>query len=175
MAPADRYHPNLHLTVRAAEGAVFLLLVFLHVVSMFAAVAVSYGPLAVLQLAIRRGETQTVRAVTASARVVTLSIPFFYVIGAIFGVLAAFNANFNLLAPWLVISYVLFLVLMIIGAAVIGPWAERIGKVAAASPDGPFSPELQTIVTDQRVRLLRGVDGIAIVLLIFDMVVKPFS
>ena len=153
----------------------FLLLVFLHIVSMFAAVAASYGPLAMLQLAIRHGETQTVRGVTSSARVITLSIPFFYVIGAIFGVLAALNANYNLLAPWLLIAYVLFIVLMVVGAAVIGPWAERIGKIAATSPDGPFSPELQAVVDDQRVKLVRGIDGGAVVLLIFDMVVKPFS
>ena len=42
----------------------FQLLVFLHIVSMFAAVAVSYGPLAMLQLTLRRGDTQTLRAVT---------------------------------------------------------------------------------------------------------------
>ena len=153
----------------------FQFLVFLHLVSVFAAVAISYGPLTLLTLTLRRGETQSLRALTASARVLTVSIPFFYVIGAIFGVLAAFNANFNLLAPWLVVAYVLWIVLMIIGAAVIGPWVERLGQLSASAPDGPFSPEIVAAATDQRIRIVRAVDGVVLVLLIFDMAVKPFS
>lgn len=153
----------------------FQILVFLHIVSMFAAVAVSYGPLAMLQLTLRRGETQTLRAVTSSARVLTTSIPLLYVIGAIFGVLAALNVGLNLLAPWLVIAYLLFIGLMIIGAAVIGPWAEKLGKLSASAPDGPFTPELLAVANDPRIRVVRGIDAALILLLIFDMVVKPFS
>jgi uncharacterized membrane protein len=154
---------------------VFLILVFLHVVSVIAAITVSYGPLVMLQIAFRRGDTQTLRAMTSGARVVTISTPFFYVVGAIFGVLAALNGGINLFAAWLLISYVLFIVLMVLGAAILGPWAERLGSAAASAPDGPFSTELLAVVRDPRIRLVRGIDGVVLVLLLFVMVVKPFS
>jgi hypothetical protein len=154
---------------------VYQLLVFGHVLFIVTAIAVAYGPLLLLELSIRSGRVEALRAVSAAAGPIVKAIPVLYVTAGIFGVLAALNAGFNLLAAWLVIAFVLFIALFAIGAGVIGPWAERVGKLAATAPDGPLTPEILAVTGDGRMKVLRVVDLGIVVLLIFDMVVKPFS
>ncbi len=153
----------------------FQLLVFGHIVLVFSAVSASYGPLLLLALAIRSGKVETVRGVTAAAGPLTKTIPILYVAGGFLGLCAAINIGFNLLAPWLLIAYVLFAFLTIIGAAFVGPWAERIGALAASAPDGQFTPKLIAVIDDSRIRSIRVLDFALVVALVFDMVVKPFS
>lgn len=153
----------------------FQLLVFLHIAVVFSAVSISYGPQLLLALAIRTGRVEVVRGVTAAAGPLVIAIPVLYITGGLFGLFAAINTGFNLLAPWLLIAYVLFVTLTIIGARLVGPWAEHVGKLAAAAPDGPLTPDLQAIIRDPRMRLIRWADFVLVFLLVFDMVLKPFS
>ena len=153
----------------------FQLLVFAHIALVFSAVSISYGPQLLLGLAIRTGRVEVVRGVTAAAGPLVIAIPILYIAGGLFGLIAAINSGINLLAPWLVIAYVLFVLLTIVGARLVGPWAEHVGKLAAAAPDGPFPPELRATITDSRMRVIRIADFALVFLLVFDMVLKPFS
>ena len=151
------------------------IIIFLHVALMFTAVAISYGPELLLVLAIRTGRVETVRAVTDVTARMQAAIPVFFFTGAGFGLLAAITLGLPLLAPWLVIAYVLFAYNMAIGAAVFGPWTARVANLSRELPDGPFPPEFAAIVTDARIRWLTLIDLIVIIVIVFDMVVKPFS
>ncbi len=153
----------------------FLFLVFLHIVTMFTAVAISYGPLAVVRLAARTDRTENVRGVVAAGKPLGLAIPVLYVVGGLLGLTAAIVSSVNLLAPWLVIAYVLWVVAMLIGARLTGPWVERVGEAAVAAPDGPIGGPLQALLTDPRVLAINVIDVVVVVVIVFDMVLKPFS
>jgi hypothetical protein len=152
-----------------------LLIIFLHISTMFAAVTVSYGPTALLFLALRSGRTEAIRAVTVAAIPVKRVIPPLYGLGALFGFVAAIVSGVNLLAPWLLIAYVLFILLTAIGAGIVGPHLERLGKLTATMADGPISPELGAAVRARGFIWIEVVDYVGLFVIIFDMVVKPFS
>jgi hypothetical protein len=132
------------------------LIVFLHVVFMFTAVAISYGPELLLIIAIRTGRTEMVRAVTAVSERSNPGIPVFYLGGGLLGLIAAINLGYNLLAPWLIMAYVLFAYNMVVGAAVFGRWATGVAKRTRALPDGPFPPELALVLRDSASRCSPG-------------------
>lgn len=58
-----------------------------------------------------------------------------------FGLLAAWTGDLNLLSPWLLIAYALFASAMTVGALVAGPWAKSVAEAALASPTDAPSPE----------------------------------
>jgi len=147
---------------------------------MFAAVAISYGSVLLFMLALRSGRTDRVRAVTMAAQPVVRFIPIVYGAAALAGVAAAVRLVFNLLAPWLVISYVLFIVLTAIGAALVGPRLQRVGAMVGPLPDGPLPDgplpdDVRAAVTAGGFLWIEACDFIGLVAVIFVMVVKPFS
>lgn len=152
-----------------------LLIVFLHVVVMFTAVAISYGPELLLILAIRTRRVETIRAVVGVTERMQVAIPVFYFTGAGLGLLAAIKIGYPLLTPWLVIAYVLLGYNLAIGGAVFGPWTKRVAVMTRDLPDGPVTSELDAVVNSPTIRWLTWIDLAVIVTIVFDMVVKPFS
>jgi uncharacterized membrane protein len=153
----------------------FLLLVFLHLAFVFAAVAVSYGPTAMFLLAVRSNRVEAVRSVGLAVAPVTRWIALLFIVGGIFGLAAAFVTGYNLLAPWLVISYVLFVVASLIGALYGGPLFQRVGAAIADIPSGPLPPAAANMVKSPVFLAMQVLDFSVILLLILDMVFKPFS
>ena len=151
-----------------------LVLLFGHITTMVAAVVVSFGPALVFQVAHRDGNVATLRALAAPTWI-GISIPILYVSGGLLGLATAINFGFNLLAPWLVIAYVLWVVAMLTGVAVHRPYFIRANTVLQGAPDGPMSIEVAALLADQRERWASVVDYVVIVAILFDMVVKPFS
>jgi uncharacterized membrane protein len=154
---------------------VFQLLLFLHIVLIFTAITLAYGPEGLLVFAVRSNRTEAVRSVLSSAQPVQRIFPIFFGLGGLFGLLAAWNAGFDLLAPWLVIAYVLFVVLTIIGAGFTGPRMKKLAMVVGPAPDGPLSPEARAMARDRTLVVVLSIDFALLLFLIFDMVVKPFS
>jgi hypothetical protein len=151
------------------------LLIFLHITTMFAAITVGFGSGFLMRIAYMTGQVAAVRGLgMVSARVGPL-IPILFITGGIFGLLTAISFGLNLLAPWLVIAYVLFAIAMYIGAVENRKWGEQMGQLLRTAPDGPVTPEIAAMFDDPRVRLLTIVDYAIVVVIIFDMVVKPFS
>src|SRR5215210_3725740 len=150
-------------------------LVFLHISFMFIGVTLSYGPPLLFLIALRIGRTENVRSVLVAVRPVIRLIPIVYGLGALFGVLAAVNLGYNLFAPWLLIAYVLFVVLIGIGAGIVGPRLERIGEMVATAPDGPLPAEVRPAATAGGFLWIEVVDFAGLFVIIFDMVLKPFS
>jgi hypothetical protein len=152
-----------------------LILKFLHIGIMFAAVAISLGPELLLRRLGRSGDVRAIRTGYSIADRIGRAIPPLYFVGMIFGLLTAWAGGMNFLAPWLLIAYGLFVVATILGAAAIGPHISRVAALAAESPDDAPSRELTTALADPRVGTLVVVEAIVILAFVFDMVLKPFS
>jgi hypothetical protein len=149
------------------------ILQFLHVLAMFAAVATALIGEVGLHILGRSGNVVGIRAFVSSLGPLMQLTPIFFVVGLVFGLAAAVVGEINLLAPWLVASYVVFAIAMAVGALMSGPWAVGVGKAAEASPaEGP-SAELTAALHDTRGTLSTAILMTAIVVIVFLMVVKP--
>jgi uncharacterized membrane protein len=72
---------------------------------------------------------------------------------------------------WVILGLVVLALSAVTGAAFIGPEAGRIGKLT--DQHGVEHPEVQARI--KRILKVSRVEGLLLVLVVFDMVVKPFS
>ncbi|MGB8648085.1 MAG: DUF2269 family protein [Anaerolineae bacterium] len=146
---------------------------YLHLIFVFAAVAASAGPELVLYRVIKSGDVRSIRTIFGAAKLLgMLSAPLF-TIGMVFGLIAAYLGQFNLLAPWLIEAYVIFLVIMGIDGAMIVPWQRKVRVAAAASPDDKPSSELTALLNKRTAEYATWANDALIVLIILVMVFKP--
>ena len=101
-----------------------MVFIFLHIFAMFLAVALSVGSEVVLHQVASTENVTTIRTAFKAAQPIGKAIPMVYGIGFLLGIIAAIVASFSLLAPWLLISYVLFVVSSVLGGRVIR-WLGR--------------------------------------------------
>ena len=152
------------------------LLLFIHITVMFTAITVGFGGGFVMRVAYMTGQVAAVRGVGMALARTASWIPILFITGGVFGLLTAITWGiYPLTAPWLIIAYVLFALAMAIGILENAPWGKRMGALLAHTPDGPLTPEIKAMFTDTRVVVLTIVDYLIVALIIFDMVVKPFS
>ncbi len=153
-----------------------LLLLFVHITVMFVAVMVGFGGPLVMRMAYMTGQVAAVRGAGMAFARLAPFIPILFVVGGVFGLLTAISWGlFPLTSPWLIIAYVLFAAAMVIGVVENAPWGKHLGALLAQTPDGPITPEIAAMFTDTRVVVMTVVDYAIVALIIFDMVVKPFS
>jgi hypothetical protein len=151
----------------------FTLFKFLHILTMFLAVASAAVPEVVLHRVARSNSVPAIRVVAAIAMSLGKLLPLFFVGGAVFGLLAAATGELDFFAPWLLASYLVFLIAMATGGALTGPWAGKMAAAAQASPDDAPSGELTALIHDRRALLGSVVLMASIVIIIFLMVAKP--
>ena len=151
------------------------LFVFLHVLSMFSAVAASYGPAFLLHRAAATRHVPTIRGVFSMAKAVGPLIPIFFLTGFAFALLAIFTEGFNPFRPWLLIAYVLFAIGMFTGFRIHAPYGQAVGAAAEASPDAAPSPELNRALDNPQETFAYWLDYAVVIGLIFDMIIKPFG
>ena len=151
----------------------FTLFKFLHVLTMFLAVASAVIPEIVLHRIAARNNVPATRAIAEFAAGVAKLLPVFFVGGAIFGLLAAATGEIDFLAPWLIAAYIVFVIAMVTGATTTGPWAGKMAAAAASSPDDAPSAELAGLTHDRRAIAGSVILMTSIVVIIFLMVVKP--
>ena len=151
------------------------ILTFLHIATMFVAVALSLGPAILLRLLARGRNPRAIQAFAEPAAGLGGVVGPVFILGGLFGLSVAIVGGYNLLAPWLVIAYVLYVVGTAVGALGEGKWTQDVARAAAASDDSVAGPELVAVLTSSRgTGVFVAFAGI-IALLVFDMVVKPFS
>jgi protein-S-isoprenylcysteine O-methyltransferase Ste14 len=145
------------------------LLLFLHILVMFTAVTVAAGTGLLVLVAAARGDRVLVSG--ALSLPVPKLAPILYISGGLLGLLTALTFGYNLLSPWLVIAYVLFAMLAALGIFYSGPTFEKFHAVASDSTaDGEaFAAALRSFQIDTLVTYA------GIVLIVADMVFKPFS
>ena len=154
----------------------FVAFKYLHVVSMFFAVALAVSGEIVVRRVAQSGDVRAIR--TTVEKVKPLSGPIatgLFVAGVVFGIIAALTGQIDLLRPWLIAAYVAFITAVAIGVVITDPWVVRLEQAAAASPDGAASPELVAVIDEPRARIgawaLQGM----IAFMVFLMVAKPLG
>ncbi|HET7677403.1 MAG TPA: hypothetical protein VFK38_06080 [Candidatus Limnocylindrales bacterium] len=148
---------------------------FLHIATMFMAVALALGPALLLHRVAPDADVRLVRGLFGAADRLGRFIPLLFTAGLVFGLITAWTGRFDFFAPWLLIAYALFIVASITGAGFTAPWIKRVAALAESSPDGPATGELAAALADRRAHALFWLDVVIIVGFVFDMVVKPFS
>jgi protein-S-isoprenylcysteine O-methyltransferase Ste14 len=144
-------------------------LLFLHILLMFTAVAVASGASVLVLMGARRGDRSMVAAITSLP--IPQMAPILYISGGVLGLLTGLAFGYNLLAPWLIIAYVGFALFAAFGILYTGPVFMRTHAVAA---DPQASGEVfATAMSRFRTDAVVSMAGIAI--LVADMVFKPFS
>src|SRR5579859_8185347 len=88
-------------------------LLFLHILTMFTAVAVAAGTGILVLMGARRGDRSVVAAITSLP--IPRIAPILYISGGVLGLATGFAFGYDLLAPWLIIAYVLFAMLAALG------------------------------------------------------------
>ena len=151
------------------------ILLFLHITFFIAAITISYGPLLLLRLAYRTGEVGNIRGlVLVHSRLGPLTFVM-YMLGGIFGGLTAIAFGFDLLAPWLVIAYVAFAIAVLLGVTENRTWPLRLAEAVKRTPDGPLTPEIRDLFMNRTTLSVLAIDIAWVPVMIFDMVIKPFS
>ena len=151
------------------------LLLFLHITTFIAAITMSYGPLLLLRLAYRTDEVANIRGLAAvHSRLGPLTFVI-YMLGGIFGGLTAIAFGFDLLAPWLVIAYVAFAIVVLTGVTENRTWPLRVAEAVNRTPDGPLTPEIRHLFMNGKTLSVLAIDIVWFFVIIFDMVIKPFS
>lgn len=148
---------------------------FLHIATMFSAVAGTIGPTLLLRRIGKSGDVPAIRRSFAMAAPIIKVAPAMYGLGAALGVVAIFTNGFDPFQPFLLIAYGLFVLATFVGIRFNAPWFQRVAETSAQSPDAAPSPELAAALESPVARFLDWFDPLIILLFIFDMVVKPFG
>jgi hypothetical protein len=152
---------------------VFVLFKYLHILTMFAAVAAAFVPEIWLHIIARRGDVAALRGYLPLTAQVGKLIPVIFVAGLVFGLLAAWAGELDFFQPWLIGAYIIFAIAMATGGLVGGPWAVRMAQAAGESPTDAPSPALQAAVHDQRGVISTTILMLSIIVIVFLMVAKP--
>ncbi len=151
----------------------FDLFQFLHVITMFGAVASALISEVLLHRVGRTSDVPGIRSFLNVVQDVAKLIPVLFILGAIFGFITIVAGQLDPTRPWLLASYVVFVIAMATGAIVGGRWARGIGEAAFAAQGNERTPELDAAVRDSSGTISSAVLLTAIVVIVFLMVVKP--
>lgn len=150
-----------------------MVLKFLHIAFIFGGITLIYGTEIFLHRIGRSGDTRAIRTAFEMAKPLATAGPAIFWIGVAFGLTAGVVNGYNLLAPWLLATYMLVAVLFVAGLTITVPWMNRVGALAAADPDGPASPELTAALHDRSATILMYVFLLADVAILALMIFKP--
>ncbi len=145
--------------------------VFLHILAMFGAVALSYGTIALLWVAAGARDVEALRGVSTTIGRLRTVIPVAYVVGIVLGVVSVLTVGFDPLQGWLVAAYILTAIAIVSANLVTGPWLARVSAELARPAAADVVP---AAFADSRAVALLVADALVIVAIIADMVLKPF-
>ncbi len=144
-----------------------------HVGILFVAFALAFGAEVVLHLVARTGEVRAIRTVFRAVQPLGRVAPLLFLLGVLIGVAAIFTGRFNPFAPWLLLSYAIYIAMALISALVGRGWQRAVLRAALASSDGAASPELAAALRSARGWFTFWVTLVAIAALVALMVFKP--
>jgi hypothetical protein len=153
----------------------FVVFKYLHVVSMFLAIALAISGEQVLRRIVASRNVVAIRVAGERVKPLIAASNVSFVAGLAFGVITALTGQFDLLAPWLILSYVAIAAAFAIGLTITDPWVGRVDAAALASADDAPSPQLQALIDDRRVALGARTLMVLLALIIFLMVAKPLA
>jgi uncharacterized membrane protein len=95
-------------------------------------------------------------------------------VAALFGIWVAFQMGIPLNTGWLIASYIVFVLLFIIGVGFHARWEVKVLALAQASPLDAPTPELMTAIHDPLEAALHWVSVALWIALFYFMIAKPF-
>ena len=144
-------------------------LLFLHIITMFVVVVIHSGPQILVLAAARTGQPAAVVGIAGMYARTGRAVPPLGILGLLFGIATALSGGFNLSAPWLLIAYGLFLLLIVYGGGKSHPYIVNLGE--AVREGRPGYQEL----LGRPLTVVVVVDALIYVAIIADMVLKPFG
>jgi len=146
----------------------------LHIIFVFYAFALTAGVGVVYGAIGRSLDVRAIRAASRIARPLLIAGSGLLVLGIVFGFGTASTARYDLGSHWLLVTYVLVALLLILTGAVHAPFAARLRRAADACPDDQPSPQLRALAEDRLALAAGPLTGIVWLAIIVMMVVKPF-
>ena len=148
----------------------------LHIVSMFAAVTLLIGTQVFAALAIWRRDTRALAAVGRLAQRPgnTVIGGAFLLSGIVFGLLTAATGGFDFFAGWLIAAYVLVAALFVSNLLPAKHKIRRIYEAAVEAEAGQRPVDEVVRDMEKTAHWVFWVDVALFVLIIVDMVLKPF-
>ena len=153
----------------------WILFKILHIMAVVLAVGISLGPEILLYRIARSNDARAIRTAFAMAAPLAKATPPFYIVSLLMGLAAVRSGGWSFAAPWLLISYGIFALMIVLDAGFRVPWVKRVLTAATASPDGALSAELRVVLADRRGEITTWAGPPAILILVFLMVYKPFN
>ena len=147
---------------------------FLHIVAMFGAVSIFVGQ-GVLTGAI--ASTGDIKAIRRTLEVESRFAPVggaLFILGIVFGFIAARTADFDLTQTWLLIAYGLAALILITGIAYHGPRDRKLRALVQANPEDGPTDALRAFIAAPSDRVVRAIDLLLWLGIIYVMVAKPF-
>jgi uncharacterized membrane protein len=120
---------------------------------------------------------RSVQEVRAFARLMFISENYLSIPAAIaifvLGMATADRGNISFDETWLSFGMTLFFVIVILALLVLRPAANRLHRLAEATPDGPVTPELTAQLKNPLLPIVGTLTSIAFVFIIYLMVARP--
>jgi uncharacterized membrane protein len=148
---------------------------FLHIASMFLAVSIFVGQGMLSGVVARSGDVAAVRRVMAAEERFAPIGGAAFVLGIVFGILAAITGDFDLTATWLLIAYALALFIVVNGATYHRRQSERLKAAADTGPEDGRSEQIRAIAGAPITNVMNVIDALAWLAIIYVMVTKPFA
>ena len=97
-----------------------------------------------------------------------------FIPGILFGFITALTADLDLTQAWLLIAYVLAALILVTGIAYHGPRDRQLRALVDASPEDGPSDALRAFIAAPSDRVVRAIDLLLWLGIIYVMVAKPF-
>ncbi len=141
-------------------------LLFVHILLFMFSFAFTGGLGIYLGRVVKGGDHATIQAAFRAAAPLTMAGGIGWILTGITGGALAQGFGFNPVAPWLVGTYILFVILIVTGFALHLPWYRRV--VAATS-----GPMLDAALAAPSHRIATVISGLSVLALVFLMVARP--
>lgn len=153
----------------------WMLFKLVHVSAILLGIGCSLGPEILMYRIARSKDVVAIRAAFTLAAPLSKLAPALFMLGMISGLATVWSGGFRFGAPWLVLSYALFALMIFLNLRFRAPWVKRVLDLARKSAVAEPSAELRAILTDPRGAIHLWLAPLAILMQVFLMVVKPFS
>ena len=144
---------------------------FLHIAAMFVAVSIFVGQGMLSGAVARSGDVVALRRVLAAEDRFAPVGGGTFLLGIVFGIIAAITGDFDLTQTWLLIAYVLAAFILVNGLTYHRMHAEKL-KAAAEAGGGDRA---RALASASSTTLMNVIDAIAWLAIIYLMVAKPFG
>jgi len=145
-----------------------------HILTLLLGVGASLGPEILMYRVARSADVRAIRTCFGLAAPLLKAAPALFMLGLSTGLTTVWAGGFSFTAPWLLISYALFVLMIFFNLRFRAPWVKKVLRLANASADTPSEP-LLVALRDRRARVHMWSAPFALLAQVVLMVVKPFS